>query len=324
MSHIFDALVRSKSEEPNSGEIAPKVTDVLEQAERLATAQREAADATNAGETAAVSAAQAAATQDNERLYSALPQGGLAGAQQARHQQAVPDGLQVVNISVPEDSRLVSFSDPKSPAAEAFRLLGVRIRHLRRERPLGKLLITSTLPQEGKSMVAANLACSLAGEAGRRVLLLDGDLRRPAAERTLGVTVKSGLSEYLQNTCDLKDCIYRVEKPEFWLLPAGEIPDHPLELLQSSAMPPLMETIESMFDWVIIDAPPFLPLADASIWERFADGVLLVARRGITRRRKLEKGLDAIDDSKIVCALINSSSAETSSDYHYYYQRDEG
>lgn len=209
-------------------------------------------------------------------------------------------------------------TDNESPAAEAFRLLGVRLRDLRRKRPLRKVLITSTIPQEGKSMVSANLACTLALRLPERTLLVEGDLRRPSLSRIFGLGSLPGLSEWLQGECTLRDCIYHLEGAGTWILPAGASPSNPLELLQSGKLPQLMDQLAKLFEWVIIDSPPILPLADSSVWMRSVDGVLLVTRQGTTEKRQLERGIEAIEPKKLIGALLNSSSNPANSSYYYY------
>ena len=108
-----------------------------------------------------------------------------------------PMQCEVLNISSTPESHLMSLPDSESPANEAFHLLGVRLRHLRRQRPLKKVLITSTIPQEGKSMVAANLACTLAFRTQQKVLLLEGDIRRPTQSKIFGIGNKPGICEWL-------------------------------------------------------------------------------------------------------------------------------
>jgi Mrp family chromosome partitioning ATPase len=111
--------------------------------------------------------------------------------------------------------------------------------------------------------------------------------------------------------------IYHLEGPNLWLLPAGIAPSNPLELLQSGRLPALMDQLAAWFDWIIIDSPPILPLADASVWTRLADGVLLVTRQGVTEKRQLLKGLEAIDVKKLIGALLNCSRNAAHSDYYY-------
>jgi capsular exopolysaccharide synthesis family protein len=223
-----------------------------------------------------------------------------------------------LQASVTAQYRLICFTDSESPAAEAFRLLGVRLRDLRRKRPLKKMLITSTIPQEGKSMVSANLACTLALRTPQKVLLIEGDLRRPSLSQTFGVPSMKGLSEWLQDERSEMASIYHIEGPGIWLLPAGSASRNALELLQSARLPTLMDHLATQFDWIIIDSPPVLPLADASVWTRLADGILLVTRQGTTEKRQLQKGIEALDSKKFIGALLNCSSYAGHDGYYYY------
>ena len=223
-----------------------------------------------------------------------------------------------VPVSVPSDSRLVSISENESLGAEKFRYLAVRLRQIQQARPLKKVLITSTIPEEGKSMVSGNLAVTLARRKQHKVLLLDGDLRRPALAREFGLAHLSGLSEYLQGEPKPITNIYRLDGAGLWFLPAGQPPENPLELMQSGRLVELLEQLAAQFDWIIIDSPPILPLADTSVWTRNADGILLITREGTTQKRQLKRGLEALNQSKLLGVVLNSS---TNADHSNYYRR---
>ena len=135
-------------------------------------------------------------------------------------------------------------------------LSGVRLRQLQHSRPLKKLLITSTIPEEGKSTVSANLATILARRQQPKILLLDGDLRRPSLSKQFGLGKLPGLSEWLHGEPRPITDIYRLEGPNLWFLPAGHPPENPLELMQSGRLSELMEQLAGWFDWIIIDSPP--------------------------------------------------------------------
>jgi len=224
----------------------------------------------------------------------------------------------VLPVSIPQDSRLVSLGKEGSLGAEKFRFLAVRLRQLRQSRPLKKVLITSTIPEEGKSTVAANLACTLARRKPQKTLLLEGDLRRPNVTAQFGLDKLPGLCEWLSGETPTIS-IYRLENLGVWILPAGTAPENPLELMQSGKLAPLMEQLETWFDWIIIDSPPVLPLADTSLWARVADGILLVTRTGITEKQQLQLGIEAIEKSKLLGALVNSSSNASHADYYQRY-----
>jgi len=223
-----------------------------------------------------------------------------------------------LQVQTSSDSHMVCLEDGH-PAAEQFQFLGVRLQHLRRERPLKKLLITSTIPKEGKSMVAANLACALARRTQQRILLVEGDVRRPTLATIFGISKIPGLCELLQSEGSLTSNIYYLDRPALWLLPAGTAKINPLQLLQSTKLPTLFDQLAELFDWIIIDSPPVLPVADTSIWMRLTDGIVLVTRQGTTEKRQLQRGLEAIDQKKVVGAVLNCRRRPAHSDYYYDY-----
>jgi len=223
-----------------------------------------------------------------------------------------------VPVSILPNSRLVSVGEEESLGAEKFRFLAVRLRQLRQTRPLKKVLITSTIPQEGKSTVAANLACTLARRKQQKTLLLEGDLRRPTVSDKFGLGKVPGLSEWLRGETESMN-IYRLDALGLWVLPAGNAPENPLELMQSGKLSPLMEQLSAWFEWIVIDSPPVLPLADTSIWARLADGILLVTRKSVTEKEQLRRGLEALETSKLLGALVNGSTDAAHSDYYQRY-----
>jgi len=221
-------------------------------------------------------------------------------------------------VSPGSDSRLVCLTDTSGLSAEKFRYLGVRLRQLQSGRCLKKLLITSTVSEEGKSMISANLATTLARKKQQRILLLEGDLRRPVLARILGLGELAGLSEWLQGEPGPVSNIYYLEEPGFWFLPAGAPPENPLELMQSGRLSELLDQLPAWFDWIVIDSPPLLPLADTTVWMRLVDGVLLVTRQDTTKRQPLQRGLEMLDRNKLLGVVLNSC---TSTEHNDYYSR---
>lgn len=325
MSHIFDALLKSEGGPAGKPDGSPaSVTDVLKQAERRAAAQwkpRTAARSGTPNGDAVTAAAHAAPISlGSEEPFPPVPeQWGRATATLIveEHPEPTRAGFKTIDPLLPADCKLVSYADKGSAPAEAFRLLAVRLRHIRRDRPLNKLLITSTVAQEGKSLTSANLACSLSDGWSQKVLLVEGDIRRPSLTQLFGLSAEPGLCEFLQGHARGEECIYHLAGPNFWLLPAGKLPGNPLDLIQSPKLPDLLEHLKTLFDWVIIDSPPVLPLADTSILARMADGILLVTRRGVSEKKHLQRGLDALEKSKLLGTVINSS-RKPQHDYYYY------
>ena len=227
--------------------------------------------------------------------------------------------IKPISIKPPKWGKLVSLTDQESAGAEAFRLISVRLYDMRHDRHLKSLLITSTIPQEGKSMVSANLACTLAKGGHEKVLLIEGDVRRPTLAQKLGMESRAGLCELLRKEVSLFQSIVHLPDAKMWVLPSGQVDGNPLELLQSQKLSPLMTQLVGYFDWIIIDSPPVLPVADASVWSAFADGILLVTRYGITQKKELIRGVNQIDKRKLVGAVLNYSKNRCYFDY--YYQR---
>jgi len=127
-----------------------------------------------------------------------------------------------------------------------------------------------------------------------------------------------GICEYLRGERSLSASIYHLDIPEIWFFPAGDPLGDPLRIFQSTKLPSLMDQLVRWFDWIIIDSPPVLPLADTTAWARLSDGVLLVTRRGTTKSRKLKKGLEALANNRLIGALLNSSDGTADNDYYYY------
>jgi capsular exopolysaccharide synthesis family protein len=324
MSYIFDALQRSETERSGAkASVVETATELLEHAERQALLQRESEAISRNYPGPGLTDPEAERIPDTIRP-DLLVKKPFTPAEEPRNadRATVFDQFQAILTSPSEESRLVCLTDKESPAAEAFRLLVVRLRHLRKDKPLKILLVTSTVPQEGKSFAAANLACALASGSQEKILLLEGDLRRPVLRRLFGVRAESGISECVRGQQSLSSSIYRLVVPGIWLLPSGSAEGDPLEIIQLAKMPSLVAQLAEIFDWIVIDSPPMLPLADTTALARVADGILLVTRRDITEKRKLMKGLEAFGPDKLIGALLNSSNSASDKDYYYYHHED--
>ena len=230
---------------------------------------------------------------------------------------AVPPDRMLHPIPTPEQ-RLISITNPNSPGAETFRVLATRLAHLRRKRPIKRLLITSAVGDEGKSVVSVNLAFTLARRAGERVLLIEADLRRPTASALLATTQLRGISEWHQHKLALQDAFYQVEGVPLWLLSAGKGIEEPLPLLESDAFAQMLNAVSEGFDWVLLDSTPMLPMADATSLSRLCDGVLVVAREGHTRKRTLNRALNSIEKNKQLGFVFNEASTVQVGYERYY------
>src|SRR5947209_3438620 len=240
MSHIFDALQKSIAEQTEV-DVPSSVlaTELLETAERNTAAAR--AGVAVMDETEVIPEIAAIAERLKLPLSVPAPEAveRVSLADESREEKTVIDQFaqfQTLRVLVPPQSRLVCITEKESLAAEKFRFLGVRLRQLQQTRPFKKLLITSTIPQEGKSTASANLACSLARRTAHRTILVDGDLRRPSVAKLFGLGKLPGITEWLQGERGPMTSIYHLEEPGLWVLPAGNVPRNPLELLQSGKL----------------------------------------------------------------------------------------
>jgi succinoglycan biosynthesis transport protein ExoP len=186
-----------------------------------------------------------------------------------------------------DKAELVARDQPGGPAAEAYRTLATNIRFLRSQRAVGVVVVTSALPGEGKSATTANLAVVLA-ETGVRTLLVDADLRRPRAERFLGVPNGPGLRDALEGTTSLDQVVLATEVPNLSIIRSGSMPNDPVALLAGPHADSIFHDMRRLGDIVICDAPPTLPVADASILAEAADVVLFVHDPAISSRTALE------------------------------------
>lgn len=320
MSHIFDALQRSEAERTGIDLQALSVaTELLQVVEREAAAERVTGVRPGAVHATEIAEGEVPVPLHALPDLATAPEYPMAAEPLNDNCSDEFSQFQSLRVLVPPQSRLVCVTDKESLAAETFRFLAVRLRQLQQSRPLKKVLITSAIPREGKTMVAANLACTLARRARQRTLLVEGDLRRPSLSQMFGLSKISGICEWLQGESDLRTSIYHLEGPGLWILPAGSTPSNPLELMQSGRLSQLMDQLTAWFDWIIIDSPPVLPLADTSVWTRLVDGILLVTRQGTTEKHQLQRGLEAIESKKLIGALLNCSTHTAQSDYYYHY-----
>ena len=158
-----------------------------------------------------------------------------------------------------------SNSNPFHPGTEQFRTLRSRLYRMRDSQPLQTILISSAIPAEGKTMVSTNLAYALVRQRGCRVLLIDADLRSPRVHTVLGAPANPGLADYLQNGSSEFEVIQRGHEEGLCFIPAGNHVTHPSELISSDRMKQFLDRAKPAFDWIIIDSPPALPVADASV-----------------------------------------------------------
>src|SRR5260370_5246119 len=183
-----------------------------------------------------------------------------------------------------------AFSTKQSSAvcAEQFRTLRSRLYRLREKSPIRTLLVTSTLPGEGKSFVALNLALAISRQHERRALLIDADLRASRLRVRMGAPDAPGLTEYLTGKVDEFSIIQADPKDDLFFIPAGRSVLNPAELLASNPLKVLLDRLAPVFDWIIVDAPPVFPVSDASVLAGLCDGVVVGVRAKSTTHDLVE------------------------------------
>ena len=221
---------------------------------------------------------------------------------------------------------MIEFSEGHSASAETFRQVRTNLQFLDVDHPPRSIVVTSAVPGEGKTTTAINLAAVLA-EAGNRVALVEADLRRPRVARYLGLVEEVGLTNVLAGTADLEDVVQRTANDNVWLVAAGPHPPNPSELLGSTHMRTLLGRLAARYDYVVIDAPPLLPVTDAAVLTTVADGALVVARHGHTKRDQLARAVGNLAqvDGRVLGSILNmvpARGAGSGYEYAYYYETD--
>lgn len=216
--------------------------------------------------------------------------------------------------------RLITISDGRSIITEQFRTMRTNISFALPDYGVKTILVTSSIPGEGKSTNAANLAVVFAQD-GKHVLLIDADLRRPTMHQTFGIFNTIGLSSVLVRRSAFYEAIQETPISGLSILPSGPIPPNPAELLSSNAMTVLIEEIKKVYDIVIIDAPPVLPVSDAQILSNICDGTLLIANSGVVKKEEIIKARNTLTVSKgkIVGVVLNNFKMPRNSKYVYEY-----
>jgi len=259
-------------------------------------------------------------TPEQAQVISALPSLGM-----------IPLGSRTGTDSSTKRSLLVASSRevvelvtqwrPQSQMAEAYRALRTSLLLTSLGAPPKVILVTSALPQEGKTTTSINTAIVLA-QKGTRVLLIDADLRRPTIHKTLGMGPKTGLSNVLTGNATLQQTMVRSTiLPSLWVLPAGTPPPNPAELLASTHMRDVLAELREQYDHIVVDTPPTLSVTDAVVMSTRADAVVLVIRCGQTTKQALRRARDILAqvNARVSGVLLNAVDL-ASPDYYYYYE----
>ena len=220
---------------------------------------------------------------------------------------------------------LITFHTPKSPIAEAYRVLRTNIQFSGLDKPIKTLLITSAGPSEGKSLTVSNLAVAFA-QSGLKVVIIDCDMRKPKQHRYFEISNENGLSNILIGKLSLTDGLYDVGIEGLKLITTGPIPPNPSELLGSQRMKDFIEEISGMFDMVLVDTPPVVPVTDAALMAANMDAVLLVVAAGQAKIEMTQKAKELLlnVNARIIGTVLNLVDVEGEDYYYYYYYGGEG
>jgi capsular exopolysaccharide synthesis family protein len=208
------------------------------------------------------------------------------------------------------NKRRIALLQPESFVAEQFRSLRVRLEALAAERPMRTIAVTSAMPGEGKTTAALNLALVTAMSVGRRVLLVDCDLRRPKVHIALGLRPECGLAEVLADEAPLDRAVINVEGTNLEVLPVRGTPSNPSELLGSDRMRALVEEVARSYDQVIFDLPPTLAMPDAKAMCELVDGIVFVVRADQTPADDVAAALDVLDRRRVLGVILNGVDAK--------------
>ncbi len=218
------------------------------------------------------------------------------------------------------DASLLDPARPGEAPAEEFRSLRTRLNHIQTLQPIHSLVVTSPSPAEGKSFTAANLALAQAQLENNFTLLADFDFRRPVIHTLFQLQRSPGITDYLQGKVGLEQIVRRLEGTNLFVMTAGEAVLNPLELLNLPAAKQMIEELPEMFNWVIIDTPPLLFAADASLLSTMAHALLLVVRIGSTTIDSVTRAMGSLCQNNILGIVVNAAQkSELYSKYTYYH-----
>ena len=217
------------------------------------------------------------------------------------------------------DPHLVAMTEPRSSLAEQYRTLRTNLLALSPEQPLKVFVVTSSVPNEGRSVTSLNLAAMLAEEVDKRVVVIDADMRKPTLHKLVGVDNQRGLADYLSGGTILEMALQRSRLPNLWVLPSGRIPPNPAELLGGKRMDDLLGRLRRDFDFVVIDTPPVVSTTDACVLSPRADGTILVVRMERTPREVARHAVELLKKARanLVGSVLTGLEGDVK-DYYYY------
>ena len=219
--------------------------------------------------------------------------------------------------------RLILITDPGAPECEQYRTLRTQLFHAAEKKPAQVVVVSSALAGEGKTATVLNLAMAIAQSKEKRVLVIDGDLRRPNVAAYLGIHPgsgsNSGLTGVLEGKCEPLDAVVCLDALELYVMPVTGESSNPTELLSSERLALMIEEMREYFDFILVDSPPVMPFADARLLANHSDAVALVVRAGMAPYETVEKAIDVLPPGRILGVVLNSAEHLSGADYYDYY-----
>ncbi|NQX59445.1 CpsD/CapB family tyrosine-protein kinase [Paenibacillus qinlingensis] len=215
---------------------------------------------------------------------------------------------------------IITHQNPKSPISEAYRALRTNIQFSSIDEELRVIMVTSAGPGEGKSTTLINLAVAYA-QTDKKVLVIDGDLRKPTMHHTLRVSNRWGLTNLLTNQLTIREVLQDTFIPNLQIITSGPIPPNPSEILASKKMLSVLEDLKLQFDVILIDAPPAIAVTDSQIIASRTDGVILVVNSDRTKREAVLKAKQNLDNvrARLLGVVLNNVDRKNKDAYYYYY-----
>ncbi|MDH3628282.1 MAG: CpsD/CapB family tyrosine-protein kinase [Acidobacteriota bacterium] len=229
--------------------------------------------------------------------------------------------VKLIKRKLAVDEEIVMLSQPRSLASERFRRLKTMLVNDPEESPQ-VIVVTSGAANEGKSLVSINLALAFAADTEGETLLIDADLRRPTVDRRLSPEPKLGLHELLTGRTVTEHTLIELQNTPLRILPAGGRTSDPVELLASEMAKKLITSLRERFTRIIIDTPPIVPFTDADVVGSYADGILVVARAGRTRRAMLQQAIQSATSTRVIGAVLNDATYSLADREGYYHDRE--
>ena len=261
------------------------------------------------------------------RMFDALQK-----VERERNRESKEDSPKVSPDDVVLNNKLVSFFEPSSMVSEQFRRLRTFIIRPWMDNSPKTIMVTSAMAGEGKSLVAINLAITIAVDLHSNAVVVDCDLRNPSLSRWFGLKEQRGLSDYLLGKAALSDLLIKTSVEKLSILPGGPLQENPVELIGSDKMKSLVQDLKSRYEdrYIILDSSPLLATTEPSVLNELVDGILLVIRSGVTPRETIQQGLKFLDKKKIIGTVLNGMDFKTEAmirryfgtnryyyDYHY-------